>query len=137
MIELSEVEGLKTRDKEREQKNTVQARKLERKRKLLEEARQSGLSRSRDTKKTRTEEFPPPNAAAAPPQQHEQQHKSSDDSWQALLSKSNQLSNNDRHAIEEFFNARKMALPIDQHDDANGEFGSHLSLLLELTVCTR
>ena len=39
MIELSEVEGLKTRDKEREQTNTVQARKLERKRKLLEEAR--------------------------------------------------------------------------------------------------
>lgn len=122
MIELSEVEGLKTRDKEREQKNTVQARKLERKRKLLEEARSTGLSRnSRDTKKTRVEEVPPSNTATAPPQQHGQQQKSPDDSWQALLSKSNQLANIDREAIHEFFNARKMALPIDQHDDANDD----------------
>ena len=123
MIDVSTVEELKTRDKEREQKNTVQARKLERKRKLLEEAQAVGLSRNaRDTKKTRVEEVPPPNTVAAPPQQHGQQKQSPDDSWQALLSKSNQLSNNDRQAIHEFFNARKTALPIDQHDDANGEF---------------
>ena len=123
MIDVSTVEELKTRDKEREQKNTVQARKLERKRKLLEEAQAVGLSRNaRDTKKTRVEEVPPPNTVAAPPQQHGQQKQSPDDSWQALLSKSNQLSSNDRQAIHEFFNARKTALPIDQHDDANGEF---------------
>lgn len=140
MIDTSEVESLNRAKQEREKEanmSTVQGRKLERKRKLLEDTKASGLRNNRDKKVARrsgdvidgaaphatavngqtdpagqTKEGNAPGTAAAVEGQQKQQPQQ-EGTWESLLEKSNKLSPDDRQSIQQFFAHR--ALTDKQH----------------------
>lgn len=103
MIDVSEVQGLSSAQREREQLSTKEARK----RKLMEDAKASGL---RKEKKARDLN----NAGATNSVAGTNNAQSSSEgrqSWESLLEKSNKLSDDDRQNIRLFFENRTMNPP--------------------------
>ncbi|KAL7493008.1 hypothetical protein ACHAWT_002452 [Skeletonema menzelii] len=92
MIDVSEVQGLSTAQREREQLSTKEARK----RKLMEDAKASGL---RKEKKARSPNAGATNSVAGSSSESRQ-------NWESLLEKSNKLSDEDRQNIRLFFENR-------------------------------
>lgn len=130
MIDVKEVEGLNRAKQEREKQaleDSVQSRKAERRRKLLEDAAASGLRNkekiarvggtdtSNDGPKAESnggvDPFPLPESSklfdtASGRQQQSQQAQQPQQSWESLLEKSNKLSDEDRARVNKFFQRR-------------------------------
>lgn len=114
MIDASEIEGLTRVAAEREKNSnmtSVQARKSERKRKLLQDAAASGL-RNRERKIARTDESTSAAQAASETNAPENNGNNStaagggDSTFTSLLEKSNKLTPEDRQTIQQFFQHR-------------------------------
>jgi hypothetical protein len=96
MIDVSEVQGLNRAQKEREQLSTKEARK----RKLMEDAKASGL------RKEKKVSDPSEDAANSGSGTNAQSSSESRHGWESLLEKSNKLSEDDRQNIRLFFEQR-------------------------------
>jgi len=96
MIDVSEVQGLNRAQKEREQLSTKEARK----RKLMEDAKASGL------RKEKKVSYPSEDAANSGSGTNAQSSSESRHGWESLLEKSNKLSEDDRQNIRLFFEQR-------------------------------
>ena len=100
MIDVSEVQGLSSAQREREQLSTKEARK----RKLMEDAKASGLRKEKKASRD-------PNEGAANSVAGTNNAQSSSEGrqgWESLLEKSNKLSDDDRQNIRLFFENRTM-----------------------------
>ncbi len=115
MIDVSEVQGLSSAQREREQLSTKEARK----RKLMEDAKASGL---RKEKKGHDLNVGATNSVAGT--NNAQSSSEGRQSWESLLEKSNKLSNDDRQNIRLFFENRTMHPPNPlSRPAATDEFG--------------
>ena len=97
MIDVAEVQGLNSAQKEREQLSTKEARK----RKLMEDAKASGL---RKQKRARDPNVGVSNSSVAT--NSAQNSSDGKQGWESLLEKSNKLSDEDRQNIRHFFENR-------------------------------
>lgn len=100
MIDVSEVQGLNRAQQVREQLTTKEARK----RKLMEDAKASGLRKEKKVSALTAIKGGNGGATTGATTNNNGTHNS----WESLLEKSNKLSDDDRQNIRQFFEQRKL-----------------------------